>query len=116
MQVKELCLKTVHNDMRHEVGLLIPWRGTNTPLHRTYMERKFIGKGKKVERKRKTVICFLRDTEERDVGGACPLKEPLLHLYRVRALPAMRAGVVTLPLPDPKGTGTGLCLPACLPG
>lgn len=96
--------------MWHEVGLLIPWQGTNTPLlHRVYMERKFIGKGKKVERKRQTVICFLRDIEER-MGGACLLKEPL-HLYRVRALPAMRAGVATLPLPDPKGTGTGLCLP-----
>lgn len=44
--------------MRHEVGLLIPWRGTNTPLHRAYMERKYIGKGKKVERD--------RDTEERE--------------------------------------------------
>lgn len=44
------------------------------------------------------------------VGRACLLKEPL-HLYRVRALPAMRSGVATLPLPDPKGTGTGcVCL------
>lgn len=45
------------------------------------------------------------------VGGACSLKEPLLHLHRARALPAVRAGVAALPLPDLKGTGTGLCLP-----
>lgn len=45
------------------------------------------------------------------VGGACSLKEPLLHLHRARALPAVRAGVAALPLPNPKGTGTSLCLP-----
>lgn len=66
---------------------------------------------RKEGREKKTDSDLLPQRHRRKrMGGACLLKEPL-HLYRVRALPAMRAGVATLPLPDPKGTGTGLCLP-----